>query len=73
MNNNLDGKKVKINYERFNDRTLSNRFRNFLGANKDKVFTAHLDIEHRYAIMYTLVEDDSPIKWLFEENDLIEV
>ena len=68
---NINGKKVKINVDKFKDRNLSNRFKRFIEDNKDKVFTAILDIDNKYTCMYILKEDESEVKWLFFVDDLV--
>ena len=68
---NITGRQVKINLNNFSEKTLSNRFKNFLNNNKEKVFTAILDIENEYTCMYVLKEDESNPKWLFYIDDLI--
>ena len=72
INNNLSGKKVKINVEAIKARGgTSKKFVEFLEKNKDNIFTAMLDICNGYTIMYELLEDESDVKWLFWEEDLI--
>lgn len=69
---NLDNKKVKINVDRIKARgKISIRFEEFLDKNKDKIFTAKLDVEKGYTMMYILEEDTNQIKWLFHVDDLI--
>lgn len=68
---NIDGKKVKINVDKILERKNSERFINFLNSSKDKIFTAILDVDNHYTMMYTLKEDTSEIKWLFWVEDLI--
>jgi len=67
----FDGKKVKINAEWTTAYRANPVFLKFVKANKDKVFTAHL--AWGYTTLYTLDEDDSPVKWLFSEQSLIGV
>lgn len=69
----LNNKKVILNYDKLSKNNLSVRFRNFIESNKDKVFTASLDVDNHYTVMYVLKEDESEIKWLFYLDDLIEV
>lgn len=71
----LNGKKVQIDVDKILSRKLSvsDRFRKFLLKNKDCVFTA-VDTHNGTKFtgtMYELVEDDSPVKWLFYTDDLI--
>lgn len=73
----LDGKKVKLDVDKILSRKLSiaDRFRKFLLKNKDVVFTA-IDTKKGTkftGIAYELVEDNSPVKWLFYADDLIVV
>ena len=68
---NITGKKVNINLENFAPRKKSRKFAKFLEENADKVFTAILDIDNKYARMYILLEDESNPKWLFFIEDLI--
>lgn len=68
---NIDGKKVKINVDKILERKNSERFINFLNGSRDKVFTAILDVNNHYTMMYTLKEDTSEVKWLFWVEDLI--
>lgn len=70
-----DGKKVKINIDRIMSRktAISQRFKNFVNQSKDKEFTA-LDAKSgtRFTgLIYELKEDNSPVKWLFYQDDLI--
>lgn len=72
---NYDGKKVKINVDRIMARkiAISQRFKNFVIKNKDKEFTA-VDAKSGTkftGLIYELKEDDSPIKWMFYQDDLI--
>ncbi len=67
----FDGKKVKINAKWTSMCRTNPVFLKFVEANKDKVFTAHL--AWGYTSLYTLDEDESPVKWLFSEEGLIEV
>lgn len=67
----LNGKKVKINVERLMVNHNGLKFRQFIEKHKDDVFTAI--IYGNYKQMYILLEDDANIKWLFFEDDLIEV
>lgn len=73
----LDGKKVRLNYERIMRRSssLSSRFRKFVEAHKDEIFTAKdAKAGTKYTgIMYTLKEDPTPVKWLFYVDDLVPV
>lgn len=68
---NIDGKKVKINVDKILERKNSERFIKFLNSSRDKVFTAILDVDNHYTMMYTLKEDASEVKWLFWLEDLI--
>ena len=68
---NITGKKVKICVDNFSHVKLSQKFENFLKENKDKIFTAVLDIDNKYSVMYILKEDNSNPKWLFFIDDLI--
>lgn len=68
---NIDGKKVKINVDKILERKSSERFVKFLNSSRDKVFTAILDVNNHYTMMYTLKEDTSEVKWLFWVEDLI--
>lgn len=71
----LDGKKVKLNYERIMKRpsSVSSRFGKFVESHKDEIFTAKdAKAGTKYTgIMYTLKEDPSPVKWLFYVDDLV--
>lgn len=67
----LDGKKVLINVEKLLTNHNSVKFREFLNANRNTVFTASL--YGKYTQMYILDEDVSSPKWMFFEDDLIEV
>lgn len=67
----LDGKKVIINVDKLLTNHNSVKFREFLNANRNTVFTASL--YGKYTQMYILDEDVSSPKWMFFEDDLIEV
>lgn len=67
----LDGKKVLINVEKLLSNHNSVKFREFINANRNTVFTASL--YGKYTQMYILDEDISSPKWMFFEDDLIEV
>lgn len=67
----LDGKKVFINVDKLLTNHNSVKFREFLNANRNTVFTASL--YGKYTQMYILDEDVSSPKWMFFEDDLIEV
>lgn len=67
----LDGKKVLINVDKLLTNHNSVKFREFLNANRNTVFTASL--YGKYTQMYILDEDISSPKWMFFEDDLIEV
>ena len=67
----LDGKKVLINVDKLLINHTSVKFREFINANRDTVFTASL--QGKYTQMYILAEDTSSPKWMFFEDDLIEV
>lgn len=67
----LDGKKVIINVDKLLSNHNSVKFREFINANRDTVFTASL--YGKYTQMYILDEDISSPKWMFFEDDLIEV
>lgn len=67
----LNGKKVKINVDKLLLNHNSVKFRNFIENNRDVVFTASL--YGKYTQMYMLDEDMSAPKWLFFEDDLVEV
>ncbi len=67
----LDGKKVKINVKWTSMCRTNPAFLKFVKANEDKVFTARL--AWGYTSLYTLDEDDSPVKWLFSAEGLIKV
>lgn len=67
----LDGKKVLINVDKLLSNHNSVKFREFINANRNKVFTASL--YGKYTQMYILDEDVSSPKWMFFEDDLIEV
>lgn len=67
----LDGKKVIINVDKLLHIHHSVRFAEFLNANREAVFTASLNA--KYTQMYILEEDTTNPKWLFFEDDLIEV
>ena len=67
----LDYKLVKIDVDRLLMNHHSVLFGEFLNTNRDKVFTA---VKYgTYTSMYILLEDESAPKWLFFEDDLIEV
>ena len=67
----LDGKRVIINVDKLLSNHNSVKFREFINANRDTVFTASL--YGKYTQMYILDEDTSSPKWMFFEDDLIEV
>ena len=67
----LDGKRVIINVDKLLNNHNSVKFREFINANRDTVFTASL--YGKYTQMYILDEDISSPKWMFFEDDLIEV
>lgn len=67
----LDGRKVLINVDKLLTNHNSVKFREFLNANRNTVFTASL--YGKYTQMYILDEDVSSPKWMFFEDDLIEV
>ncbi len=67
----LDGKRVIINVDKLLGNHNSVKFREFINANRDTVFTASL--YGKYTQMYILDEDMSSPKWMFFEDDLIEV
>lgn len=67
----LDGKRVIINVDKLLGNHNSVKFREFINANRDTVFTAFL--YGKYTQMYILDEDVSSPKWMFFEDDLIEV
>ena len=67
----LDGKRVIINVDKLLGNHNSVKFREFINANRDTVFTASL--YGKYTQMYILDEDMSSPKWMFIEDDLIEV
>ena len=67
----LDGKRVIINVDKLLSNHNSVKFREFINANRDTVFTASL--YGKYTQMYILNEDISSPKWMFFEDDLIEV
>lgn len=67
----LDYKLVKIDVDRLLINHHSVLFGEFLNKNRDKIFTA---VKYgTYTSMYILLEDESAPKWLFFEDDLIEV
>ena len=67
----LDYKSVKIDVDKLLKNHQSVLFREFIEANRDKIFTAiHYGT---YSQMYILLEDTSTPQWLFFEDDLIEV
>lgn len=59
----LDGKKVLINVDKLLTNHNSVKFREFLNANRNTVFTASL--YGKYTQMYILDEDVSSPKWMF--------
>ena len=67
----LDGKRVIINVDKLLSNHNSVKFREFINANRYTVFTASL--YGKYTQMYILDEDMSSPKWMFFEDDLIEV
>lgn len=67
----LDGKKVLINVDKLLSNHNSVKFREFINANRNTVFTASL--YGKYTQMYILDEGVSSPKWMFFEDDLIEV
>lgn len=67
----LDGKRVIINVDKLLGNHNSVKFREFINANRNTVFTASL--YGKYTQMYILDEDISSPKWMFFEDDLIEV
>ena len=67
----LDGKRVIINVDKLLSNHNSVKFREFINANRDTVFTASL--YGKDTQMYILDEDMSSPKWMFFEDDLIEV
>ena len=71
--NDISGSKVKIDVERILGRPggLSKKYTDFLNANKDTVFTVIKEIDTKYATFYSLKEDTSVPKWMFQLEDLI--
>ena len=67
----LNNKKVKINVDKLLESHHSVKFAEFLNQNRDVIFTAYL--YGKYTQMYYLKEDISAPRWLFFEDDLIEV
>lgn len=67
----LDNKRVIINVDKVLRTHHSVKFAEFLNVNREMVFTASLTA--KYTQMYTLEEDDTNPKWMFFEDDLIEV
>ena len=67
----LDRKRAIINLDKLLGNHNSVKFREFINANRDTVFTASL--YGKYTQMYILDEDMSSPKWMFFEDDLIEV
>lgn len=65
-----EGEKVKLNSEiikaRRNYENMSDKYKSFIEANADKVFTAHLE----RPTLISFVEEPS---WLFYSGDLIKV
>lgn len=59
----LDGKRVIINVDKLLGNHNSVKFREFINANRDTVFTASL--YGKYTQMYILNEDMSSPKWMF--------
>lgn len=59
----LDGKRVIINVDKLLSNHNSVKFREFINANRDTVFTASL--YGKYTQMYILDEDMSSPKWMF--------
>ena len=73
--NDITGAKVKINVDRILGRpgSLSTKYTKFLEDNKDKVFTVMKEVDTPYSTFYSLVEDNSVPKWMFQLEDLIVV
>lgn len=67
----LDGKKVMINVDKLLINHTSVKFREFINSHRDVIFTATL--YGKYTQMYILDEDMTAPKWLFFEDDLMEV
>lgn len=73
--NDITGAKVKIDVNKILDRPgkLSERYTKFLNDSKDKVFTVMKEVDTPYSTFYSLVEDNSVPKWMFQLEDLIVV
>lgn len=73
--NDITGAKVKIDVDKILDRPgkLSEKYTKFLNDNKDKVFTVMKEVDTPYSTFYSLVEDNSVPKWMFQLEDLIVV
>jgi len=73
-NQSLDGKKVKLKYERYMAQlergVLNTNFAEWLGENMFKTFTARLDPTDKVGLLYSLEGVDM---WVFSLTDLQEV
>lgn len=70
----ISGTKVKLATEKIlkDKAKLSKRYLEFIDRNKDKVFTAKLDIKwDKNNYYYVLEEDETVPKWLFAVDNLI--
>lgn len=70
----ISGSKVKLATDKIlKDKDgLSKRYLEFINKNKDKIFTAKLDIKwDKNNYYYVLEEDETVPKWLFAVDDLI--
>ena len=71
------GDKVKLNYEHIISNkdydTYNPKYREFIEANKDIVFTAERVKSKPYRNIFQFEEDESPVKWYFCGADLIKV
>jgi len=73
-----EGTKVKLNYNEIKNQPdypkLTEKFRNWIEDNKDKVYTVEYKKNKRGKPLFvTLKEDTSDPKWLFWVGDLIVV
>lgn len=70
-----EGDKVRLKYDYITSRegyaTKSEKYKQFIEDNKDKIFTVEYDANHLdNPIIVALKEDDSEPKWLFWEEFL---
>lgn len=71
-----EGDKVKLDVQKIRDspdwRKYSERYKQFVEENEDKIFTVEYDEKHSSAVV-CLKEDPSEVKWLWWEGNLVKV